>query len=173
VAFDQKACDRKRWLAMKADPERMAKYRARVAARAKARREADPEWHAKQKAYLRAYYQKNKEKHIASVRNWRHKNPGTRSGEHRKARYLLSADGYNQMVADQGGRCAICAEAPNGKGPLSVLHVDHDHSTGAVRSLLCQKCNTGLGCFKENTALLIKAHLYLLRHIGKRLNESA
>lgn len=58
------------------------------------------------------------------------------------------------MFAAQGGVCAICREA-------KAEHVDHDHSTGKVRGLLCFNCNGALGQFRDRTDLMIRAVGYL------------
>lgn len=63
------------------------------------------------------------------------------------------------MVADQGGRCAICAGSP--VGPGRRLHVDHDHATGRVRALLCSSCNTAVGLMQDDSARLRAAADYL------------
>lgn len=69
--------------------------------------------------------------------------------------YGLEAGQYDQMYAAQGGGCAICTTEHE------VLAVDHDHETGAIRGLLCQTCNVGLGNFKDNDLLLKAAAEYL------------
>jgi hypothetical protein len=51
--------------------------------------------------------------------------------------YGITAEQYEQMLAGQGGVCAICGTPPKSKR----LHVDHDHKTGLVRGLLCWICN--------------------------------
>lgn len=61
------------------------------------------------------------------------------------------------MYLEQGGCCAICGE-PEGKDRLVV---DHDHTTGKVRGLLCRTHNVGLGHFGDSTALLQAAINYL------------
>jgi hypothetical protein len=64
----------------------------------------------------------------------------------------------------QGCACAIC------RRPLDLLafdrqsHVDHDHRTGAVRGILCLKCNPGLGAFDDNITFLEAAIAYLKTH---------
>jgi hypothetical protein len=77
--------------------------------------------------------------------------------------YGLSELVFRQMLNQQRGRCAVCID------PISVeakrgLNVDHDHDTGAVRGLLCQRCNTGLGQFRDRPDLLRAAAAYLVKH---------
>jgi len=63
---------------------------------------------------------------------------------------------YQQMFKGQKGKCAICD-----KTVLGRLHIDHCHSTQAVRGLLCGPCNRGLGLFKDDTDIMQKAIHYL------------
>lgn len=62
------------------------------------------------------------------------------------------------MLAEQNGVCAICEkpETTMRKGKLKALAVDHDHESGRVRSLLCQRCNMALGMVDDDVALLRK-----------------
>lgn len=60
------------------------------------------------------------------------------------SRYGLTRQAYDQMVEDQNGLCAICQEAPLIK-LLRPLWVDHNHTTGQVRALLCAGCNILIG----------------------------
>ena len=69
--------------------------------------------------------------------------------------YGLTLEEYDQMLLDQNGVCAICFE------PGYPLNVDHDHSTGTVRGLLCIPCNQGVGHFRDNTKFLLNAVSYL------------
>lgn len=76
--------------------------------------------------------------------------------------YGLSGDDFEAMLAEQAGACAICRLEPDGRHSRShVLHVDHDHETGAVRGLLCSECNRGLGAFGDNPERLRAALTYL------------
>ncbi len=77
-----------------------------------------------------------------------------------RTKYGLSSADYSAMVAAQGGHCACCGGDPTMRG----LVVDHDHETGAVRALLCEPCNQGLGCFRDNPEVLCLAVSYLKRH---------
>lgn len=62
--------------------------------------------------------------------------------------YGISLSEFNRMREEQGNKCAICrADKPGGPG---AWHVDHDHETRAVRGLLCQGCNIGIGCLGDN-----------------------
>ena len=44
------------------------------------------------------------------------------------------------------------------------MAVDHNHTTGKVRELLCAKCNKAIGLFQENIDTIIRAAAYLKRH---------
>jgi hypothetical protein len=80
--------------------------------------------------------------------------------------YRLSRGRYAEMLESQGGRCAVCGDAESARfnGRVKRLAVDHDHVTGRVRALLCQRCNTVIGAAHEDTGLLAKAIAYLERH---------
>jgi hypothetical protein len=73
---------------------------------------------------------------------------------HLQRRCGLTAQEVDVLVAAQGGRCAICREAP-------AEHVDHDHQTGRVRGILCFNCNGGLGQFRDRHDVLTLAIAYL------------
>jgi hypothetical protein len=70
------------------------------------------------------------------------------------------------MVEAQRNRCAICGDEPvaGGVKAASRLHVDHDHATGKVRDLLCNRCNQGIGYFKDDPDLFAAAADYIRRH---------
>ena len=82
-----------------------------------------------------------------------------------KYSYGISAEEYGSMLKIQGGRCKICGCEKNTRVDREMaLAVDHDHKTGKVRGLLCDKCNRGLGFFRDNPALLLQAISYLEGH---------
>lgn len=72
--------------------------------------------------------------------------------------YGITIEQYDEMLAAQGGLCAICrGECPTGKR----LGVDHCHETGKVRGLLCKSCNTGIGSLADSIECLEAALAYL------------
>lgn len=71
----------------------------------------------------------------------------------------ISHETFAELLAGQNARCTIC-----GKKPKRRLHIDHCHSTGKFRALLCNSCNTGLGMFRDNPAILRAAIQYLKTH---------
>ena len=85
----------------------------------------------------------------------------------RKYNYGLEFGEYARMFDEQNGLCAICGlpeKSLHFNGKPRSLFVDHDHETGQVRSLLCMKCNIGLGQFNDDTGLIEKAIGYLQKH---------
>lgn len=73
--------------------------------------------------------------------------------------YGITAEEYEVMFTEQGGRCAICE-----RHQLEFrrrLCVDHCHKTGKVRGLLCDNCNHGIGLFKDNSERMFRAIKYL------------
>lgn len=79
-------------------------------------------------------------------------------------RYGITREWYDTTLENQGGCCAICQTAEVGRKGHTHFHVDHDHSTGEVRGLLCDLCNRGLGYFKDDGPLLVQAAKYLERY---------
>lgn len=88
-----------------------------------------------------------------------------------KRNYGLTPEQYDAMHAAQSGCCQICKRALIrqtdetrefiGHLAVDVARVDHCHTTGAVRGLLCSECNIGLGKFRDSTQFLLNAVRYL------------
>jgi len=104
----------------------------------------------------------SKELRNARLRAWRRKNPAAAANKDRRARlsktYGLTEADVARMRELQGGRCAICEKA------TSRLFIDHCHTKGHVRSLLCQTCNTFLGWYEKKADTIVKFQRYLAAH---------
>ncbi len=77
-------------------------------------------------------------------------------------KYGISIEDYNEMFNQQDGCCAICGV--NQTELNKSLAVDHDHSTGEIRGLLCYKCNVSLGLMDEDTYNLSRMIKYIEQH---------
>jgi len=109
-------------------------------------------------------------------REWARQSYATAEGRKRhrervlRHRYGIGLDHLQAMYELQEGACAICgtngdlpySQDQRGFGGKGALILDHDHSTGELRGLLCRKCNSGLGLFGDSAALLVKAAAYVM-----------
>jgi len=116
--------------------------RARISA---AKTRARPERKEYIKGYLKEYYQNNREKY------WRYRGID------------IDTTVYDQLLVDQEHKCAICRqpERAQGKRKRQWLSVDHDHTTGRVRGLLCYRCNLAIGNMRDDPELFLAAIAYL------------
>jgi hypothetical protein len=102
----------------------------------------------------------------AAVRDWRKRYPDKwrkiQRANRLKLTYGITPEQYDEMLAQQQHRCAICLTStpPSRNGFFSI---DHDHSTGKIRGLLCDFCNRGLGLFRDSPTALRLAADYLER----------
>lgn len=109
-------------------------------------------------SYARQTYARHKDKILkkASAYNARPETKYRKRNNRLQKEYGITQEGYEFLLSNQNNRCAICetiSEKP--------LVVDHNHKTGAVRKLLCNSCNVGIGLFKDSTYLLSKAAAYV------------
>lgn len=117
------------------------------------------------------YYLRNKETILAKRTVYRNKNreiinkkkrgaqPEKRWAEFIKGRYGITSEQYHEILASQGGGCAICGTTVCQTGRR--LCVDHDHQTGKVRGILCTACNAVLGYSSDTPDILRRAIAYL------------
>lgn len=151
-------------------------------------RNLTPEQKAHKKAQAKEYYQENKEQIKLKVKRYKEENSEqvkayektrnqnlTRKEKskarskkesnvsHRRKRalelYNLTPDDYNQMFEAQEGKCLICGTHQSDL--KKKLFVDHCHTTGKVRGLLCHKCNSGIGYLNDDLLLVTRAMEYL------------
>ena len=81
------------------------------------------------------------------------------------ARYGLSMAQYESILAVQSGCCAICLKSVDViNGKARHFSVDHNHTTGKVRGILCNNCNLGIGALGDRLELLQRAVVYLETH---------
>lgn len=143
-----------------------------------------------QRAYMRAWKKKNTDKvcadarkqaqkpHVKAYRNaWKRAQRIANPEKQRAYRQVTRArHGARYNIARRGGRagltisefralearangaCEICRK------PCERMHIDHDHSTGRVRGLLCSGCNTFLGYLEKRASILGTALEYIERH---------
>lgn len=69
--------------------------------------------------------------------------------------YGLTDIGYHALLERQAGACAICGQVP------TTLTVDHDHRTGKIRGLLCNRCNRAIGHLQDSPGVCTRAAEYL------------
>ena len=141
---DAKRNRRERYARTKADPKKLAKKRAAERLRYEAMSDEERKKRAKQAA------------------EWKKANPekvkATQRRTNLKRFYGITPEDYKTMLEKQGNVCAICGTAD----PISKrFHVDHSHTTGEVRGLLCANCNHGLGKFQDSPENLMRAAKYL------------
>jgi Recombination endonuclease VII len=119
------------------ESERMADNRCRACLRKKQR-----EWYHRNLGYAR---RKARERQTS----------GRQRNAHLRRNYGITLEDEHEMVLAQNGLCPAC------EGPLGKHHVDHDHATGAVRALLCSRCNRALGAARDDSDLLRKLAAYV------------
>jgi hypothetical protein len=143
--------------------ESLEKKRRRQRESNKRRRAEDPEFRAKEIAASRTYKRRHRDEINAKRRlryatdpDYRAKQLARDSKKTReqwlKAKYGMSLEDYDERLAQQQGVCLICKRMF-----AYPLCVDHCHETREVRSLLCIKCNLGLGNYEDNPVFLRNA----------------
>ena len=112
----------------------------------------------------------NRERHNEISVKWNANNKRKKKDTHLKRNFGISLEQYDGIFAAQNGKCAICGNTESTldrrSGEPKMLSVDHDHITGKIRGLLCQRCNLILGLFEDSTSNLIMAIKYLEKSNG-------
>lgn len=104
---------------------------------------------------------KHRDKVLPKKRAWYHANREREENNRLKRLYGITVCDLANMVQRQRNRCAIC----NQELPVGMdRHVDHDHSNGKVRGVLCKKCNHLLGDARDSIFILQRAINYLRRN---------
>lgn len=90
-------------------------------------------------------------------------NAEARKGRARRHAIQVSPTLYRSLVERFGATCGICSAAAGTNGRGDRLAVDHCHTTGRIRGLLCHRCNTALGLLADSPDMLRNALAYLAR----------
>ena len=131
--------------------------------------------------YAKKHRAENKDAYSERAKKWRENNPNyvaqwkrrnanktkaTKRKEYLKRTYNISPDQYDSMRKSQDFRCYICNVHENSipNAGATALNVDHDHSSGTIRKLLCMSCNIALGKVNDNISILEKMIDYLKEH---------
>tara|TARA_B110000977_G_scaffold15929_1_gene19447 strand:+ start:156 stop:485 length:330 start_codon:yes stop_codon:yes gene_type:complete len=93
------------------------------------------------KQYKKEYDLKNKDKIKQSWRKYS-----------LRVRYNITTEQYDTILKQQNNCCDVCGEHESKF--KNSLCVDHNHSTGKIRGLLCNNCNSAFGKLKENTNIM-------------------
>ena len=131
---------------------------------------ANPEYKQRQYERNRKYHLENRDKILASNKayyekqaparrkygrdRWANMSLDERRNVNFKGTYGISIQDYHMRVQSQNGCCALC-----GDDPVAPLHVDHNHTTGEVRSLLCCRCNNLIGYLETTDPMVLRKAL--------------
>lgn len=141
------------------------------------------------RAYWRKYYWRNVERMRASrlarlhklkqlnsehktivyqkTREWLKNHPGKTKAYARRFKlktiYGMTEDDFQRLLKRQESVCAICHQKCRQR---ETLCIDHDHTTGKVRGLLCQDCNHIIGLAKDSPERLRAAATYVQDSAG-------
>lgn len=134
--------------------------------------EASTRWKRNNRDRVNEWTRKDRKKDPNKYKKWT-KEYREKIGDWRTTQDILnyfdmSLDQYNKMFDEHRNLCGICKNPETRKsrtpGKICRLAVDHCHSTGKIRGLLCHSCNTGIGKFMDNKDLLLAAIEYLKKY---------
>jgi len=132
-------------------------------------RESHARWRARHPQAARENDRRYRERHAPRIRSylaqWKKTNSDRYFFGQIRLKYGLSREAYETILKRQGSRCAICRSLIPGRG-ASRFFVDHDHRTGQVRGLVCNKCNAVLGMADDGPVRLLRAAEYLGESAG-------
>lgn len=134
-----------------------------------ARRRADPPRNERINQRRRAAKREDPEGHRRRLEKRRRRyrsDPTIRKNIRRQQlkSFGITPERYDQILAIQNGGCSICDRRDPANKKWKYFAVDHDHQTGAVRGLLCARCNFLIGKCRENTSIISSAVRYLGRN---------
>ena len=107
------------------------------------------------KEYYKQYYQQNKEKILNHSNSYYQENKNKVINNWVERKYKINQEQYHTMLTEREYKCDICQDI------MTKPHIDHCHISGKVRGILCSRCNTALGKFKDDVNKLQRAIDYL------------
>jgi hypothetical protein len=121
------------------------------------------------------WYERNKEKATAKVKEWRQQNIDAvkkyridnRQKNYRQElvrKYGVEITWFDEQLKTQSNACVCCKRQFEWGNKQTTPHVDHCHTTGNVRGILCNRCNTVLGLCQDNKELFTNLKRYLECH---------
>ena len=134
--------------------------------------EGEALWRKENAERLREINKRSREKHKAKyatvAKAHREANPEMYRARRRKTNYGIENEHFERLMYEQQGCCAICKMAFVIDGKKSqVPVVDHNHTTGAIRGLLCLKCNNAIGLLQDSVQVILNAAEYLKMEVEK------
>jgi hypothetical protein len=116
-------------------------------------KECTRKWQIKNKERLREYnknFRKNHKEYFRKYdREYGLKNAERRRSNKYKSMYGISLENRDEILKSQDYKCKCCGKKLIGLNPRLVC-LDHNHTTGAIRGILCHYCNTSLGLMFED-----------------------
>lgn len=137
----------------------LAVYCRRCESARKKEARKDPKLAQNMRDANKKWYEANKDKKQLQNKTWLKNNKAKTRDTNLKNRFGIDLGDYNTLLESQDRKCAICGVEYDSLD--YEMHVDHCHSSGKIRGLLCKPCNLGLGLFKDNSETLLKAIEYL------------
>lgn len=115
------------------------------------------------KKYNKSYNLKNRKEKNQYRNEWRKNNPDKVKAEKLKVRFKITLKEYNDLIIKQKNKCGICGNVFNFEKRNSMQYpcIDHSHKNNKIRGILCRKCNSGLGGFKDNIKIINQAIKWL------------
>ena len=123
------------------------------------------------RAYYKAYDEVRRDKKRAYMKVYHATHRGALRTYALKRKYGLTPAAFEAILREQGGSCAAC-ETSEWRGKHGSPVIDHDHKTGAVRGILCNRCNAAAGMLLDNPETVLKLAVYLRRVSKKEKNEN-
>lgn len=131
------------------------------------------EEHAEELKAKRKEYRERKKAEDPTVftrrwNEWYQSNKDKDANSHLRCKYGITLKEKEEMINSQGGLCAICDKPFTDKSEKGA-HIDHDHTSGRLRQILCSPCNCMLGFAKDDPFVLVGALIYLGYEVPNKL----